>query len=92
MRLEIRRSREGVKTLWAGRENSMRKERNFCAHKKIFSCAQKFLGCRRKIYLRQHALSSTARQGLGGEALRRPCSRRERRIYGLMLGGLAGGE
>ena len=36
MRLEIRRSREGVKTLWAGRENSMRKERNFCAHENLW--------------------------------------------------------
>ena len=70
----------------------MRLERNLRAHKKIFSCAPKFLGFRREISLRRHALSSTARQGLGGEALRHPCSRRERRIYGLVLGGLAGGE
>ena len=68
MRLEIRRSRERVKTLCAGRKISMRMERNFCAHEnlfpcaqKIFSCAQKFLGFRREISLRQHALSSTAR-------------------------------
>lgn len=68
MRLERRRSRECVKTLCAGRKISMRMERNFCAHEnlfpcaqKIFSCAKKFLGFRREIYLRQHALSSTAR-------------------------------
>ena len=82
MRLERRRSREEMKTLSAGQKISMRMERNFRAHKKIFSCAQKFLGFRREISLRRHALSSMARQDLGGEALRRPCSRRERRIYG----------
>lgn len=61
MRLERRRSRERVKTLCAGRKISMRMERNFCAHENLFPCAQKFLGFRRGIYLRQHALSSTAR-------------------------------
>ena len=49
MRLERRRSREGVKTLWAGRENSMRKERNFCAHENLFPCAQKNIFVRTEI-------------------------------------------
>ena len=61
MRLERRGSREGVKTLCAGQKNSVRTKIYFRAHKKIFSCAQKFLGFRREISLRQHALSSTAR-------------------------------
>ncbi len=82
----------GEKILCAWREISVRTKIYFRAHKKIFSCAQKFLGFRREISLRRHALSSMARQGLGREALRRPCSRRERRISVLVLGGLAGGE
>ena len=49
MRLERRRSREGVKTLCARRENSMRMERNFCAHENLFPCAQKNIFVRTEI-------------------------------------------
>lgn len=49
MRLERRHSRECVKTLWAWHENSMRKERNFCAHENLFPCAQKNIFVRTEI-------------------------------------------
>ena len=49
MRLERRRSREGVKTLCAGRKISVRMERNFCAHENLFPCAQKNIFVRTEI-------------------------------------------
>jgi len=33
----------------AGRKISVRTQGNFCAHKKIFSCARKFISFRKKI-------------------------------------------
>ena len=49
MRLERRRSREGVKTLCAGQKIFMRMEGNFCAHENLFPCAQKNIFVRTEI-------------------------------------------
>lgn len=53
MRLEIRRSWEGVKTLCAGRKIFMRMERNFCAHGNFLASAGRFpcVGMRSRLWL-----------------------------------------